>query len=352
MLFLYKIEKTMKTFILFFMLFCSCSLFAQNNGINFNQNDNNYIITPDNFDINVYNNFTFEFWMQPVKIVGDWITILDEGKCNNDSFSYYVAISPDSNLTFRFTSDGVCNSANNYICNTKIIPGTCIQVAISYSSVGVKIYYNGLLQPGHFTYGSYSGNLNISSESLIIGAYKSISGALISFHYGLLDELRIWSRVLSPSEILANYQSPIIGNETGLKLYYKFDSNITGPGMTVTNYATATGSSLNGLTYSNNAASPNTTYSCFNYTEVDNNLLESEEISIFPNPTNGIFMIKSNNSINEIKIYNMLGENTKDISNCEQMKSIEIDLSYYPRGIYFVKIYDEKTILTKKIIIN
>ena len=130
----------MKTLTLFFMLFCSCSLFAQNNGINFTQLENNHILVPDNFDINVYNNFTFEFWMQPAKIMSNWLTILEDGKCNSDSFSYYVTISPDSTLIFKFSSDGVCTTGSSYTCSTKINSGECNHVALSYSASGVKFY--------------------------------------------------------------------------------------------------------------------------------------------------------------------------------------------------------------------
>lgn len=334
------------------MLFCSSLLFAQNNGIYFWQSYDNYIITPDNSAINVINNFSIEFWTLPNKITG-LTAILQEGKCSNSTSSYSVIFRPDSTLNFVFNCNGNCNYSNEYKCSTKVLPGACLHVAISYSSAGVKIYFNGLLQPGQYTTGSYCGNLYVSNQPLLISTYRYLNETLGAWYYGMLDELRIWNRVLSSAEIIANYQNPLIGNETGLKLYYKFDTNITGPSATVTNYATATGSALNWLTYSTNSTSPNTiTDPCFNYTGVEENVSGTEDFSIFPNPTNGIFLIKSNNGINEIKIYNVLGEKIYKIKDCKQMKSIEINLSYYPKGVYFVKINDNNKIYTQKILIK
>lgn len=341
----------MKTFLLPIILLLSYSLFAQNKGITLFQPDNNYILVPNNSAINVTNNFTIEFWMQPSK-TESWAVILQEGKCSNSSSSYNVAINTDSTLSFTFNCSGNCNYAKSYKCSTKLYPGSCKHVAISYSSAGVKFYYNGLLQLGQYTTGTYCGNLKNSSEPLQIGVYRYFNETLGAYYDGLIDELRIWNIVLTPAEILANYQDTLLGNETGLKLYYKFDTNITGNGMTVTNYATATGSALNGLTYSGTTTSPSTTNSCFNYTDVDENLLGSADFSIFPNPTEGKFVIKTNNGINGIEIFNVLGENIYKNSDCRQSKFIEIDLSDYSKGIYFVKIIDEKKIFTQKIVLK
>jgi len=65
-----------------------------------------------------------------------------------------------------------------------------------------------------------------------------------------------------------------------------------------------------------------------------------------------MFLIKSNIGFNEIKIYNVLGENVYYVSDCKQMKSIEINLSYYPKGVYFVEINDNNKIYTQKILIK
>ena len=325
-----------------------CGLFAQNNGLNFMQSNSNYILTPNNSAINVTNNFTIEFWIRPTKTEA-WAVLLQEGKCSNASTTYNVSIQADSTISFAFNCSGSCTYTKSYKCNTKIYPGTCVHIAISYSTAGVDIYYNGLLQPGQYITGTYCGTLYNSSEPLQIGVYKYYDGTLGAWYDGMMDELRIWGKVLTPSEILANYQDTLIGNETELRLYYKFDTPLNGAGMTITNYSTATGSALNGTTYSINSTSPYTGYSCFVYTGMPENYSSTKNFSVYPNPTSGIIKV-TGKSIKKIEIYNLLGESIYTVFS--QQISGEIDLSNFQKGIYFVKIYDGEKIHTEKLIIQ
>lgn len=78
----------------------------------------------------------------------------------------------------------------------------------------------------------------------------------------------------------------------------------------------------------------------------------NSEITVYPNPSNGIFQIKSISSqINIIEITNVLGEKIYSAYiNCDKA---EIDLSNQTKGVYFYKIKNEKeTIETGKLIIN
>ncbi|MES2394459.1 MAG: PKD domain-containing protein [Bacteroidota bacterium] len=75
-------------------------------------------------------------------------------------------------------------------------------------------------------------------------------------------------------------------------------------------------------------------------------------ITVYPNPSNGqLNIINENRSkINSIEIFNNYGKRIYTISNITQL--CEIDLSTYPKGIYFVKYNDEKEIHTEKILLQ
>ena len=80
--------------------------------------------------------------------------------------------------------------------------------------------------------------------------------------------------------------------------------------------------------------------------------LNSESISISPNPTSGVFTIQSSEHISSIEITNLLGEIL-----CQSQYSIpntqySLDLSKRQRGIYFVKVFSEKGIVTKKLVLQ
>ena len=75
----------------------------------------------------------------------------------------------------------------------------------------------------------------------------------------------------------------------------------------------------------------------------------SGKLLIYPNPSNGKFIIKLQGEHQEmnVEIYNAFGENI-----LRKTTSNEIDLSAAPKGIYFVKIYNGVKIQTEKIVIQ
>lgn len=79
-------------------------------------------------------------------------------------------------------------------------------------------------------------------------------------------------------------------------------------------------------------------------------------ISFYPNPSEGKFQIDLSNlqftKHSEIEIYNEYGEKTHTIYNLTHQTSDEIDLSNFPKGIYFIKIYDGTENYTGKIVIQ
>lgn len=80
--------------------------------------------------------------------------------------------------------------------------------------------------------------------------------------------------------------------------------------------------------------------------------ISSDQVNIYPNPTTGKVIIDSKHSINSIEIYNLLGENIYSNSKFNLQTSNEIDLSNFPKGIYFVKIYDGTKTYKKKIVVQ
>lgn len=75
--------------------------------------------------------------------------------------------------------------------------------------------------------------------------------------------------------------------------------------------------------------------------EVDLEALSVEEINeesftLFPNPSNGIFDIKSSEKIQQIQVFNLQGQKIKELKNGNW------NISEMPKGVYLLKIFTEK----------
>jgi hypothetical protein len=78
-----------------------------------------------------------------------------------------------------------------------------------------------------------------------------------------------------------------------------------------------------------------------------------EAVNIFPNPSAGMFTINyygSDDDLKRIIVFDLLGNSIKDITFTGN--STELDLSDFPKGIYYFHLKDKTKTFNKKIIIN
>ncbi len=83
------------------------------------------------------------------------------------------------------------------------------------------------------------------------------------------------------------------------------------------------------------------------------NIMPENLISIYPNPSNGLFTIEKQNCEfveSNLEIYNLSGQIVH--SQVLSGESVSIDLNYIPAGIYLVRITDNRNIINQKIIIQ
>jgi hypothetical protein len=74
---------------------------------------------------------------------------------------------------------------------------------------------------------------------------------------------------------------------------------------------------------------------------------KSFELSIYPNPASDKVNIVSNNPINSIEVYDILGKRVMTLNNTN-----EIYVSNLNSGLYLFKIWINKQVQTKKIVVN
>src|SRR5690554_102203 len=78
---------------------------------------------------------------------------------------------------------------------------------------------------------------------------------------------------------------------------------------------------------------------------VDNLVMDS--VKIYPNPTNGIVFISTNQHISSLEVYNLIGQRVIAANNTDQ-----IDLSQLNTGTYIIKINTEKGTVSHRIVKN
>ena len=82
---------------------------------------------------------------------------------------------------------------------------------------------------------------------------------------------------------------------------------------------------------------------------INNRIVNNNAITIFPNPSNGIFKVEVGNlQPTKVKIYDITGE----IIYQSEIRNSEIDLSAKPKGFYFLQMRSGEKIFNKKLIIQ
>jgi gliding motility-associated-like protein len=136
--------------------------------------------------------------------------------------------------------------------STTLIPlNTWTHVAVTRSASGaVKMYINGVLDASTATLNLSGGNAAIRA----IGA-KPVGGTNFGPFNGAIDELRVWNTERTQAQITAGLGAELVGNESGLIVYYNF------------NLGTAGGSNSNISTLTNLSSTANSNGTITNFAQ-------------------------------------------------------------------------------------
>jgi hypothetical protein len=220
---------------------------AFGNALSFNGTQ--YVSVPNFGSIAPTNEVTVEFWAYTTQAAGQQAFVLNPDLSTNRFQSHInYGGAPNVGVTYWDFGNiigagrlGPENSPPNSISNW-------VHYALVASHAGnyMSIYTNGVLCAG-----------KAGMTPFVRGTYELRVGG--GSYYGLIDEFRIWNYARSQGQILSDMNQTLTGGESGLVLYYPFDSV---GGNVVTNAAHATGAAFNGTTINNptweNATEPST----------------------------------------------------------------------------------------------
>ena len=322
--------------------------------LNFNDTTDSVSLgTAINSVIDPINTFTVEAWVYPTAL--------------NNGFGHGVgSIIGNYNtqvvdMQFLLRKEGTSynfwvNDSNTNVFKSVIAPNTVTlnqwqHVVGVWNGSDIKIYINGNLiaTTTGVNGASFKSQLN---NPIVIG--KNLSNEKF---VGNIDEIRLWKRALSATEIANNMNCELAASQTGLIAYYKFNQGIDNANnSSVTSLQDSSGNNysgtlnnftLNGTTSNwvgNSAVNVGTV--CSPYLNVSS--VEKTALKFYPNPTSSKLFLTSKNQILEVEVINILGQTVlKQKGNSTE---IELNLSSLTPASYMVKVKTGNGIETIKIV--
>jgi hypothetical protein len=133
-----------------------------------------------------------------------------------------MSLVPGKKIAMNYI-DNSGSSRNCYTINDIANGGWHFIVGVADKNSGLlKIYVDGNEEPVVPVNTGVWPNVN-NTEPVIFGANMNSNGSTDMHFDGLIDEVSIWKAALSLTQIRNMMHSNLIGNETGLAAYYRFD---------------------------------------------------------------------------------------------------------------------------------
>jgi len=158
-----------------------------------------YVEVADSSSLDLTGSITVEGWInltsfsQPATVAAKW---KDTGGTNGRG--YLLTVATDGTPRFYISTDG-----SNYprATGSALSLNTWYHLAGTYDGTSIKLYVNGTLVATT----PQAGAMFLNSEPLLIGANDGYGGTARKFTNGVIDEVRIWDRALTITEIADNY---------------------------------------------------------------------------------------------------------------------------------------------------
>lgn len=180
---------------------------------------NDHVTIPDDNALDLTNTFTIEAWVNP-----DVVSAGVYGRMLAKSNAFALGF---NNSVIRFTTYNV----KDYDLSYTIPTGTWTHIALSLDGNNDAIFYVNGINVGEIT-GTSPASTN--TNPLILGT-STYSG--VEDYDGKMDEIRIWSDVRTPAEIITFKDRALDGDEANLVAYYRFDQQANASNTTLFDYS-------------------------------------------------------------------------------------------------------------------
>jgi hypothetical protein len=158
-----------------------------------------WVTVPDAAALDLSTGMTISAWVKPTAPLPEWPAVIMKERPGELTYALY-ANSKDGNINVDYTSGG---SEQNLEGAGAVPVNQWTHVAGTYDGTTLSLYVNGQLvssKPAPGPIDATDGVLRIGGDDVWQGEYFP----------GVVDEVRIYSRALSPSEIQADMAAPVV----------------------------------------------------------------------------------------------------------------------------------------------
>ena len=330
-----------KIYLLFVFLMSFAAITQSQNALDFD-GTNDYITVPNASNLIANKNLSISFWVYPENTSPSFPNFDGiAGFRNNSNADFYILQLSATSVEARFR-----NSSNtNYdIVYSGLVLNDWNHFVFTYNSSTLTLYHNGVSVGTQ----SASGSITNTTEAFYIG---NLLFQTTNFYLdGKMDDVALWSKSLSASEVTALYNNCNIDiNASGLELAYEFNQG-TGNGSntsitsatdskgningTLNNFS-LTGTSSNFIPYSQNAFSNVSASTCNgSYVSPTGNHVWTTSGTYYDTIATG-----SVNGCDSIIIVNLLvgsasNTTTLNVSDCDSYTSPSGNYTWTTTGTY------------------
>ena len=186
------------------------------------------------------NSLTVEAWIYPrATVYKRIISSYSNNAATSGEFLLDTGTGINNGRGLRFIVEGAGNVQHSLPINYVLTLNTWNHVAATFNNGVTTLFVNGIAvatSTAPFT------SLPSCTNKITIGEDPTIGTA--EYFNGQMDDIRIWNTARTATEISGNMNNCLIGNEVGLKNYFKLNENI---GSTVTDLVSGSIGTMSGM---------------------------------------------------------------------------------------------------------
>lgn len=174
----------------------------------------NYVQVADSTALRLATALTVEAWVKVNALTGVTQNFVRKDTETGTNYGWAIRLHANNYLSAYYGNGTVFQ-----IFSQALFPaGNWVHVALTISGTTLSMYQDGQLQNSV----TITGTQGVPTGRMGIGA--TYVSSWIEYFGGLIDEVRVWNVARTQAQLQAAMATPLVGNESGLVGYWKFDS--------------------------------------------------------------------------------------------------------------------------------